>query len=307
MSGAFNHALHAAFEGSLLQLAEVNDFFHLGGITGIYAGAGTECVTKGQRDVVFEGYVKKPVKAVDERIFFLVFQHPAGQHGTAAGNDAHNAGLVSSHAGAAVGNAAVDGHEIDTLLRLLFNFVKEFVRLERGNFPVRIEQLFTRRVHGYGSQGNAGSGEHIPADGVKITGYGEIHDRVCAGFHGGVQFFHFHFGAVAEGRSPDVGVDLDAGRLPDKNGFHILVTGIAKKHHGAFGNAIEDDAALESFPGAKIIKAGIEEFFEGLILIKDIGHSFLQKAAGRPFRLTVPKAPVGGAGCVPASAGLRDR
>ena len=81
VTGAFDHALHAAFKGVFGKLAQVDDFFPLGGIARVHARAGAQAVAQRKGYVVGAADFQQAVVVFQQRILTVVLKHPAGEHG----------------------------------------------------------------------------------------------------------------------------------------------------------------------------------------------------------------------------------
>ena len=173
----------------------------------------------------------------EKGIFLLVFQHPARQHGATARDNAKDPVLFCAHAGSAVGNSAVQGHEIHALFGLFLNLGKELFRIHGRDFALVVQKLLAYRVERHSTQGQVGALQHAGADGVEISCNGKIHHSVSACGLGHMELFYFHVVVAAQGRCADVGVDLDGRGLAHQDGPHFFVGRIAQQHHGALFNA----------------------------------------------------------------------
>ena len=125
------------------------------------------------------------------------------------------------------------GDEIHALAGLFFDFSEQVVRLHAADVALGVQDLLAHGIHGHRAQGQGAGLEHALADGVQISGDGQVHDRVGPGVQGGLDLAVFGFRAVAERRRAEVGVDLDPGGLSHQDGPEPLMGRVAQKHHAA--------------------------------------------------------------------------
>ena len=199
MAGAFDHALHAAFKGVFGKLAQIDDFFPLGGIARVHASAGAQAVAQRQGDVVGAADVEPAVKIFQQGIFAVILDHPAGKHGAATRNNAQHTVVFNGHFCAALGKAAVHGDKVHALLGLLGDFVKQGIGLHGGDVLLRVQNLLPHGVERYGSEGQRAGLEHAQAQRVQIARYGKIHHGIGPGFKGSLDLAFFGGRAVAQG------------------------------------------------------------------------------------------------------------
>ena len=261
--------------------------------------------TAGKTETFGSRHVKLITFLVCLGIFLAVFQHPAGQHGAATGDDAHDAVLLDGHFRAALGQTAVHGHEVHALAGLFFDLGEQVVRLHAGDVPVIVQDLLAHGIHGHRAQRARAGSQHAGTDGIQITGDGKIHDRIGSGFQGHGQLAFFGVQTVAQRRGADIGVDLDAGRLAHDDGRQARVGGIAQQDHAA-----GFDGAGDGFRGKALFlgKGGqmlVEKAAQGGVTGEDGRHGFasLGLDAGRKKSHNLSFAgaaqlPYGSANCV---------
>ena len=234
MAGAFYHALHASVVRAGGEQSEVDDFFPLGGVAGIHAGAGAQAVAEGERHVVGQADVEQAVEVFKQRVLAAVVQHPAGQHGAAARDDAHGAFGAGAKLRAAPRKPAMHGDVVHALPGLLFDFLKELVGRHGGDLAASVQYLLAHGIHGNSAQRKGAVGEQGLADGVEVACDGKIHHRVRAGLDDGLELAAFGLHAGGEGRGADVGVHLDARGLAHEYGLQAGMSRVAEEYHGAF-------------------------------------------------------------------------
>ena len=269
MAGAFDHALHAALKGVLGKLAQVDDFFPLGSIARVHASAGAQAIAQRQGDVVGAADVEQAVEIFQQRIFAVVFEHPAGKHGAAARNNAQHAVVFDGHFCAALGKAAVNGDKVHALLGLFGDFVKQGIGLHGGDVLLRVQNLLAHGIEGHGSEGQGAGLEHAQAQRVQIARNGKIHHRIGSGFKGGLDLALFGGRAVAQGRRADVGVYLDARGLAHKKGLEVGMRGIAQQDHGASLKGIDNGLRCKLFFLSKGGEVFVQQSAQGGILRKE--------------------------------------
>ncbi len=152
------------------------------------------------------------VEALVEEILLVVVRHPLRQDRAAAADDAGDAlgdqrQVLDQHAG-------VDGHVVDALLGLLFDDFEHDVGVEVFNALHARDRLVDRhRADGH---------RRVPQDGfanlVNAAAGREVHHRVGAVVHRGVQLLQLFVDIAGDRRIADVGVDLALRRDADAIG-----------------------------------------------------------------------------------------
>ena len=102
------------------------------------------------------------------------------------------------------------GDEVHALFSLLGDFGKQGIGLHGGDIQLRVQNLLAHGIERHGAKRQGAGLEHAEAQGVKVARDGKIHHGVGSGIKGGLDFAFFRSRAVAQGRSADVGVHLDA-------------------------------------------------------------------------------------------------
>ena len=110
-----------------------------------------------------------------------------GQDGAAAAHDAGDA--LARHGNVLAQHSGVDGHVIDALLGLLLDHFQHHGRRQVTDPRDAREGL----VDGHGADGNRAVAQVRLADRVDVAARREVHDRIGAKVHGGVQLLKFGF------------------------------------------------------------------------------------------------------------------
>ena len=126
----------------------------------------------------------------------------------------------------------MQGHEVHALLGLHLDFRKKFLGIDVGGIAILVDITLRHRIERHGAERQGRAGKHLPPDGHKVPGDGQVHDRIRPGLASHVELAHLAARMVLERRGADVGVDLHAARLAHENGFDVRMVGIAEQDHG---------------------------------------------------------------------------
>ena len=91
VAGTFDHHLHVVLPGFLGQLAEGLQFGELGFVAGVGDASGTQAIAERKADVVLFENLADVIKAIIEKILFVVVGHPLSEDSTATAYDAGDA------------------------------------------------------------------------------------------------------------------------------------------------------------------------------------------------------------------------
>ena len=176
------------------ELAEHVKLGELGRVAGVGDRAGPQAVAQAPRDIILAHDVAEVVKACVERIWLPVSHHPFGDQRPAAADDACDPfgcqmKMFEHH-------AAMDGHVVDALLRLVLDHVEKMLRLHVFDFAA---ELFEHLINRHGANRHGRSGDQLLADIVDVAAGGEVHHGICAEVDGCVQLFEFAFEAAGDG------------------------------------------------------------------------------------------------------------
>src|SRR5579885_3301157 len=122
VAGAFNHHLNIMFPGLLRQIAQHLQFSKLSGVAGVADRAGPQAVAQRKADIMFLENFADIVKALAQEVFFFVRGHPLSHQRAAAADDPRDA--VAHQRQEFAHDAGVDGHVIDALLGLFFDYLE---------------------------------------------------------------------------------------------------------------------------------------------------------------------------------------
>ena len=112
----------------------------------------------------------------------------------------------------------MERHIIDALARLPLDHFEEVLGVELHD-----RALGGDLVNRHGAEDDRASREYLAANLVEVGAGREIHHRVGAIAHGGVEFFDFLFEQLMEIRGADIGVDLGAQALADTDRAKIMM------------------------------------------------------------------------------------
>src|SRR5262249_16642577 len=115
VAGPLDHDLDALAPGAFGEFAERLELGELGVIGGVGEAAGAKAVADGEGDVVPAEDVADAAPGGVHDVLLVVDEHPLGQGGPAAGDDADEAVLDVLEVSAP--DAGVDGEIVDALLR----------------------------------------------------------------------------------------------------------------------------------------------------------------------------------------------
>ena len=135
--GTLHHALDAGLAGPQDQMAQRHQLGELRLVGGVVDAPGPEAVPEGQRELVLAGHLQEVVEVLVERVLLLVVEDPRRQERTAAGHHVGGPAGPLEPSDALLGDAAVDGHEVHAVLRMLLDSVEDVVlgHLDHGVPP----------------------------------------------------------------------------------------------------------------------------------------------------------------------------
>ena len=200
----FDHDLDIVFPGFLRQLAQSLKLGKLGFVAGVGDAARPQAVAEGIRDIMLGQDFCDLVKVLVQKILLVMVRHPLRQNGAASTHDAGDA--FHYHRQILDKHARMDGHVVHALLRLLFNHFQYHVDVQVFHALHPRDGLIDR----HGADGHRRVPQNGLANIVNIAAGGEVHHRICAKVHRGVQLLEFFINIRGHGRVADIGVDLAA-------------------------------------------------------------------------------------------------
>jgi hypothetical protein len=198
-------------------------------VAGVGLAAGPQPVAQGEAHVVLLEDFTDIFEALIEHVLPVVLDHPFGQDGTAAADDAGDPpggqrNVLHQHTG-------VNRHIIHALLGLLFDHFEH-------DLPAEIFHAAHARkrfVDGHRADGHRRRADDGFADGGDVAAGGKVHHRVGAVFHGVLQFLQFAVDVRQHGGIPDIGIDFAIGGDPNAHRFQVGVMDVGRNDHPAAG------------------------------------------------------------------------
>ena len=215
-----DHHLHVELPGLLGQLAQRLQLRELRLVARIGHAAWTQPVAERKAHVVFLKNPANVIEALVKEILLVVLDHPLGQDGAAAADDAGNAprserNVLHQHAG-------VDGHVVHALLGLFLDYIQHHARAQVFH-AAHARQRFVNR---HGADRHRRSADDGLANGGNVAAGREVHHRVGSVFHRIAQLFQFAFHVRNHRRVADIGVDLALGGNPDRHRLQVGVVDV---------------------------------------------------------------------------------
>ena len=191
------------------------------------------------------------VEALVEEVLLVVVRHPLRQDRAAAADDAGDAlgdqrQVLDQHAG-------VDGHVVHALLGLLLDDFEHDVGVEVFDALHARDRLVDRH--------RADRHRRVPqngfADFVDVAAGREVHHRVGAVVHRGVQLLQLLIDVAGDRRVADVGVDLALRGHADAHRLQLGMVDVGRDDHAPGGDFVADQL------GRKLLALGDEEHLFG--------------------------------------------
>ena len=170
----FDDDLHVPRPGALRQLAQRLQLGELRLVAGVDERARAQAVAEAEGHVVAARNVAEVVEALVQRVLAVVADHPLRKQPAAAADDAGDALLCQRDVLAQ--DAAVDGHEVDALLRLVLDHVEQVL----DGHVLRALQLRRDLVDGHRAHGQRTGLDDRLADGVDVAAGAQVHHGVGA-------------------------------------------------------------------------------------------------------------------------------
>ena len=225
-----------------------------------------QAVAQAPGDVVLPHDVAQVVEVRVQRILLPVRHHPLGDQRTAAADDARHAAhrevQVLEH------HAAVDRHVIDALLGLVLDHVEEMLRPHVLDVAAELLQHLVDR---HRADRHRRRLDDRLANAVDVLAGRQVHHRVGAVVHRGVQLLQLAFDVAGDGRVADVGVDLaarrdaDAHRLEPAGQMHA----VGGNHHAARGDFRPHKLRLQQLAPRHIVHFGGDVAGAGMFQLGD--------------------------------------
>src|SRR5664279_1394475 len=241
VAGAFDHHLHIAFPGFCRQLAQGFKLGKLRFVAGIGNAAGTQAVAQRITHVVLSENLGDLVEVIVEEVLLVVMRHPLRQDRATAAYDAGNA--TGDHGQEFNQHAGVDGHVIDTLLRLLLDNLEHHVDGEVFNALHARDCLVNRNR----ADGHRRVPQNGFADIVNVAAGGEVHDGIGAIVYRGVQLLQLFVNVTGDGRVADVGVDLAARLDADGHRLQFGMVDVGRDDHASGSHFVADEFGRNFF------------------------------------------------------------
>src|SRR5713101_6359872 len=185
VAGAFDHDLDIMFPGNFREFAEGFEFGKLGFVAGVGDAAGTQAIAEREADIILRENLADVLEAFVEKILLVVVGHPLREDSPAATDDACNA--LGNHREILDKYAGMDGHVVHTLGGLLLDHFEHDARVEVFDaLYARNRFVDGNRADGYGRMPQNGV-----ADFMNSSAGREVHHRVGAVVHRGVQLLQF--------------------------------------------------------------------------------------------------------------------
>ena len=140
-----------------------------------------------------------------------------------------------------LGQAAVDGHEVNPFLGLGFDGSEKVVLGHVDDGAAAVDGFDGSLVDGDCSQGDGGVGEDAAADRAEVAACAQVHEGVGFVPEGYVDFAELVGEAGEVGRCPEVNIDLGAEGAADADGAgEGGVVGVAGDDHLALGDQFKE-------------------------------------------------------------------
>ena len=232
--GAFDHHLHVVLPGLLGELAQGLQFGELRLVAGVRQASRAQPVAQREGDVVFLEDFADVLEVRVEKVLLVIFHTPLGQDGAAAADDAGDA--LASQGNILAQHAGMDGHVIHALRRLLFDHLQH----DLGSQIAHARHARKGFVDGHRADRNGAVAQNRFANVVDVAARREVHGRIGAEMHGGVELFQFLLDVGGGGGVADVGVDFALRRNANGHGLELEVADVGGNDHAAARHFVSD-------------------------------------------------------------------
>ena len=131
MARPFHHGLATHFAADLGQFAVDNHLRHLGPVVAVVDGTGPDAVAQGKHRVILFHQVAHPIKLRIQGVLFFIHVHPGHHESAPFGSQAAvSETLFSQTADGVLIDAAVDGHEAESIGQLPFDEIEKILRIQ---------------------------------------------------------------------------------------------------------------------------------------------------------------------------------
>ena len=241
VAGTLDHDLNVVLPRLLGQFTQSLKFGELGFVAGIGNAAGTQAVAQGERNVVFGENLADIVKALIQKILFVMVRHPLRQNRPAATDNPGDA--LRNHRKVLNEHSGMDGHVINALLGLFFDYLEHDVFVEIFN-PLDPRD---RLVDGHRADGHGRVAQDGFTNFMDVPARRQIHHSIGAEVHGCVQLLEFFLDVRGHGRVADVGINLAQRGHADAHGFEFGMIDIGGNNHPAARNFIANQFGRKLF------------------------------------------------------------
>ena len=166
MAGAFHHDLHVLLPGALGQLTQPDQLLDLADIGGIGQAAGTAGVAQRDGHVVFPADVENLVIVLVEGILLTGHAHPGKDQRPAPGDDVHLPLVLADLVDGLAGDAAVQRHKIDAILRVQAHHVDKIFCGERVEVALVVDDAV---IHRHSADHGRALGGELAAEGLCVA------------------------------------------------------------------------------------------------------------------------------------------
>ncbi len=177
-------------------------------------------------------------------------------------------------------HAGVNRHVIDALRGLLFDHFEHHI-------GVQIFHAFHPRdcfVNRHGADRHRRMAQYRLANFVNVAAGGEVHHRIGAVMHGGVQLLQFLFNFRGHGRVADVGIDLAQRRHANRHRLQFRMIDVGGNNHAAARHFLAHQFSRDLFAVRHIAHFFGDHALAGVMHLRKVAIGVLLLAAGEPLR-----------------------
>ncbi len=173
----------------------------------------------------------------------------------------------------------MDGHVVHALLRLLLDHFQHDLGSEVFDLLDPRDAL----VDGHGADGHG----RVPQDGLAdlrdVAAGGEVHHRVGAVVHRGVQLSQFLVDVRGDGGIADVGVDLAQRGHADRHRLQLGMVDVGGDDHAPARHFVAHQLRRELFALGHVEHLFRDQTLAGIVHLREVAVAVIRLAAGDPL------------------------
>ena len=182
-----------------------------------------------------------------ERVLLLVVQHPARDEGAAAAHDVHDATLLAHVLDRGARDAAVERHEVGTVLRLRFDRLQNVIVRHLDDSAMLLDGAHGRLIERHRSDHDRRVLDDALAREVDVVPRREIHDGIRAAAHCLIELLELRLDLGERARGADVRVHLGPEPLAHTARHELFVVDIRADGDAASRHTLPDRLHRDAF------------------------------------------------------------